>query len=50
LGYSLETAQKMLMQALTVASKLGLPQDVSMTLLSLGNTARSQKQTQKALE
>ncbi|MBD2355408.1 CHAT domain-containing protein [Tolypothrix sp. FACHB-123] len=46
----LEAAQKILMQALTVASKLELPQDVSMTLLSLGNTARSQKQTQKALE
>ncbi|BAY29301.1 hypothetical protein NIES2107_11420 [Nostoc carneum NIES-2107] len=46
----LEAAQKMLVQALAIAAKLELPQDVSMTLLSLGNTARTQKQTQKALE
>jgi CHAT domain-containing protein len=45
----LETAQQMLIQALAIASKLELPQDVSMTLLSLGNTARAAKQTPKAL-
>lgn len=46
----LEAAQKMLIQALAVAEQLRLPQDVSITLLSLGNTARAQKQAQKALE
>ncbi|MBE8965125.1 CHAT domain-containing protein [Nostocales cyanobacterium LEGE 12452] len=46
----LDVSQKMLVQALAVAEKLGLHQDKSITLLSLGNTARAQKQTQKALE
>ncbi|MDZ7961081.1 MAG: CHAT domain-containing protein [Aulosira sp. DedQUE10] len=46
----LEAAQRMLVQALSVAEKLGLHQHKSITLLSLGNTARAQKQTQKALE
>jgi CHAT domain-containing protein/uncharacterized protein HemY len=46
----LEASQKMLVQALGIAEKLGLHQDRSITLLSLGNVARVQKQTQKALE
>ena len=49
-GGELQESQKMLMQALAIAEKLGLHQDKSITLLSLGNTARAQKQTQKALE
>jgi CHAT domain-containing protein len=46
----LQDSQKMLVQALAIAEKLGLHQEKSITLLSLGNTARVQKQTQKALE
>jgi CHAT domain-containing protein len=46
----LQDSQKMLVQALAVAEQQGLHQEKSLTLLSLGNTARAQKQTQKALE
>ncbi len=46
----LQDSQKMLVQALTVAEQQGLQQEQSLTLLSLGNTSRAQKQTQKALE
>ncbi|KYC42481.1 hypothetical protein WA1_21195 [Scytonema hofmannii PCC 7110] len=46
----LQDSQKMLTQALAVAEKLELHQEQSITLLSLGNTARAQKQTEKALE
>ncbi|MBD2449664.1 CHAT domain-containing protein [Nostoc sp. FACHB-152] len=46
----LEASQKMLVQALAIAEKLELHQDKTITLLSLGNTARVRKQTQKALE
>ncbi|MUG97804.1 CHAT domain-containing protein [Scytonema sp. UIC 10036] len=46
----LQDSQKILTQALAVAEKLGLHQEKSITLLSLGNTARAQKQTEKALE
>ncbi|WP_414586697.1 CHAT domain-containing protein [Scytonema sp. PCC 10023] len=46
----LEVSQKLLTQALAVAEKQGLQQEKSLTFLSLGNTARVQKQTEKALE
>jgi CHAT domain-containing protein len=46
----LQDSQKMLRQGLAVAETLGLHQEKSITLLSLGNTARAQKQTEKALE
>lgn len=46
----LKDSQNMLVQTLAAAEKLGLHQEKSITLLSLGNIARAQKQTQKALE
>jgi CHAT domain-containing protein len=46
----LQDSQTMLTQALAIAEKLGLQQEQSITLLSLGNIARAQKQTQIALD
>ncbi|OUL33645.1 hypothetical protein BV372_15710 [Nostoc sp. T09] len=46
----LQDSQKLLTQALAIAEKLGLQQEKSLTLLSLGNTARAQKQTPTAVE
>jgi tetratricopeptide (TPR) repeat protein len=46
----LNQAQKVLEQSLAIAQKLPVPESIASTLLSLGNTARLQKQSVAALD
>lgn len=45
----IENSQRVLQQSLAIAEQLKLPQDISATLLSLGNVARAQKDSKNAL-
>jgi CHAT domain-containing protein len=46
----LPESRQILLESLTAARQLNSPQDISATLLSLGNTARAQQKTEEALD